>query len=68
MIRVPAPPGLNDTPRRYARTLTEAFGPHHGLAPLHTEYTPMHKHDKIVILGCAVAAVALALIAGDYRA
>lgn len=53
-----------NTTRRYPRTLNEAFGPYHHLAPLETEYMPIHRKDKIVIWGCVVAAVALAIILG----
>lgn len=51
-----------NTTRRYPRTLNEAFGPYHHLAPLETEYMPLHKHDKIVICGCVIAAIALAVV------
>lgn len=51
-----------DTTRRYPRTLAEAFGPYHHLAPLHTEYEPMHREDKLVLWACAAGAVCLALI------
>jgi hypothetical protein len=55
---------MNPTTRRYPRTLNEAFGPYHHLAPLHTEYLPMHTHEKIVIWGCAlVVTLATVLIA-----
>jgi len=54
---------MNNTTRRYARSLSEAFGPYHHLAPLQTEYAPLHKHDKIVLLGCAIALTAIAIIA-----
>jgi hypothetical protein len=55
---------MNTTTRRFPRTLTEAFGPYHHLAPLHTEYAPMHKHDKIVMWGCAVAVAVTAIVLG----
>jgi hypothetical protein len=41
---------MTPTTRRYPRSLSEAFGPYHHLAPLQTEYMPMHKHDKILIV------------------
>jgi hypothetical protein len=50
------------TTRRYPRSLSEAFGPYHHLAPLQTEYMPMHKHDKIVVWGCAIAVVLIGVI------
>lgn len=56
-----------NTTRRYPRTLTEAFGPYHHLAPLETEYMPMNRKDKIVIWGCVIAAIALAVILGVWK-
>jgi hypothetical protein len=53
---------MNNTTRRHPRSMAEAFGPYHHLAPLHAEHIPLHKHDKIVLCVCAVAAVALAVI------
>lgn len=56
-----------NTTRRYPRTLNEAFGPYRHLAPLKTEYMPFHRKDKIVIFGCAIAAVLLAVVLGVWR-
>lgn len=56
-----------NTTRRYPRTMNEAFGPYHHLAPLQTEYMPMHRKDKIVIWGCAIAAVLLVVILGVWK-
>lgn len=53
---------LNTTTRRHPRTMNEAFGAYHHLAPLQTEYTPVCKHDKIVLWGCAFGLVALLII------
>jgi len=41
---------------KFARTMAEAFGPYtsHALAPMPE---PIHPSDKIVLWGCAVAAV-----------
>lgn len=47
------------TTRRYPRTMTEAFGPYHHLAPLQTEYMPMHRRDKIIVW-CVVVTLCLA--------
>lgn len=57
---------LNTTTRRHPRTMNEAFGAYHHLAPLQTDYTPMHKHDKIVLIACAVSLVALSIIGFVY--
>ena len=56
-----------NTTRRHPRTMSEAFGPYHHLAPLETEYMPFHRKDKIVIWGCVIAAVALAVILGVWK-
>jgi len=56
-----------NTTRRYPRTMSEAFGPYHHLAPLETEYTQLHRKDKIVIWGCAIAAVLLVVILGVWK-
>jgi hypothetical protein len=53
---------MTPTTRRYPRSLSEAFGPYHHLAPLQTEYMPMHKHDKIIVWGCFIAVVALGVL------
>jgi hypothetical protein len=55
---------MNPTTRRYPRTLNEAFGPYHHLAPLHTEYLPMHKHDKIVVRWSLVLLVVGLIVVG----
>ena len=51
---------MTPTTRRYPRTMTEAFGPYHHLAPLHVEYMPMRTRDKISV---AVGVVLLILAA-----
>ncbi len=57
---------LNTTTRRYPRTMNEAFGAYHHLAPLQTEYMPMHKHDTIILCGCAFALIVLSIIVVIY--
>lgn len=52
---------MNNTTRRYPRTMEEAFGPGHRGNIWH-EPSPLHRHDKIVLIGCAVAGVALAAV------
>ena len=47
------------TTRRYPRTLTEAFGAHHQLAPLVTENDPMPKEDRIVLIGSILCGLVL---------
>ena len=49
-------------PRKYPRTMQEAFGPYTSFH-IDQEYTPIHKHDKIVMVGSALAAVVLILLA-----
>ncbi len=44
-------------PRKYPRTMAEAFGPYEGHGLVTDE--PMHQHDRIVMLACAVAVVSL---------
>jgi hypothetical protein len=40
--------------RKYPRTLVDAFGPYEG-GGLYTKPEPLHKHDRIVLIGSAVA-------------
>ena len=47
------------TTRRIPRTLTEAFGPHHHLAPLVTKNDPMPKEDRIVLIGSLIVGFVL---------
>ena len=50
---------MTDTTRRYPRTLQEAFGPYAHGSQLHTEYDPMPKPDRIVLVACLLAGLAL---------
>lgn len=50
---------MNDTTRRYPRTLTEAFGPYAHGKQLHTPHKSMHAADKIVVVASALAGVAM---------
>ena len=43
---------------RFPRTLSEAFGPYTDNRISEPE-EPMHPHDKIVVIACAIAALAL---------
>jgi hypothetical protein len=52
-----------DTTRKYPRTLQEAFGPYASGSQLHTEYDPMPREDKIVVIACAIAAAVLVVMA-----
>lgn len=45
------------TTRKYPRTLQEAFGPYAHGSQLHTQYDPMPKEDKIVLVVSAIALV-----------
>jgi hypothetical protein len=45
-----------NTTRKYARTMSQAFGPYEG-SGLYTKPEPLHKHDRIVLAGSAVAFV-----------
>lgn len=47
--------------RRYPRTLQEAFGPYTSRS-ISEPYAPMHRSDKIVVAGCVVAALVLAVL------
>ena len=49
-------------PRKYPRTMQEAFGPYTSFH-IDQEYTPIHKHDKIVMVGSVLAAIVLILLA-----
>ena len=46
---------------KFARTMQQAFGPYTSHA-LHPMPEPTHPHDKIVLWGCAVAAVAFVAV------
>jgi hypothetical protein len=43
-----------NTTRKYPRTLVDAFGPYTSNT-LHVKPEPMHKHDRIVLIGSGVA-------------
>jgi hypothetical protein len=48
------------TTRKHPRTLNEAFGPHHHLAPLVEQYDPMPTADKsVVFMSCVIGAIVL---------
>lgn len=47
-----------NTTRKYSRTLEEAFGPGHR-GRIYTKPEPMHMHDKIVLIACAVTLTAM---------
>jgi len=49
---------MNDSTRRYSRTLEEAFGPGHR-GGIYTTPEPVHPHDRIVLWACVVALVAM---------
>jgi len=51
------------TTRRYARTLNEAFGPHHHLAPIVEQYDPMPTADKSVVFMCCAIGIIVLLMA-----
>ncbi len=61
MIRF-KPQDLNDTPRRFPRTLSEAFPS----CPTWGEYQPPLSDRLMVYLGCFVAGYLTALIAMGY--
>ena len=50
----------------YARSLTEAFGPH---TNLHIDADPpkTHRDDKIVLIACAISTVGILLLAAFSR-
>lgn len=52
---------INDTTKRFPRTINEAFGPHSS-GHIWVEVGEIHKHDKIVIAASIAAAVALLAI------
>lgn len=54
---------MTPTTRKYPRTMTEAFGPYHHLAPLHVEYIPMHRHNRIVTWGCVIILIVGCVVA-----
>ena len=43
-----------NTTQKYPRTMTQAFGPYEG-GGLYVKPEPLHKHDRIVLAGSAVA-------------
>jgi hypothetical protein len=53
---------MNNTTKRYPRTLDEAFGPYqrHGLQE---QYSPMPKEDKIVVIAGVICLAVLGLMA-----
>lgn len=53
---------MNQTTRRYPRTMQEAFGPYTS-SNIQEEYPQMPQADKIVLASCAVAAFVLAAFA-----
>ena len=42
--------------RKFHRTMEEAFGPGNR-GHIHTKADPLHPHDKIVLIGSAIAAL-----------
>ncbi len=46
------------SPRRYPRTIEEAFGPHTSRT-ISEPYTPMHFADKIVVAASVIAGIGL---------
>ena len=46
------------SPRRYPRTLEEAFGPY-ARGSISEPYTPMHKADKIVLTASIIVGIGL---------
>jgi hypothetical protein len=50
---------MTDTTRRYPRTLQQAFGPYAHGSQLQTEYDPMPKPDRIVLVASILAGLAL---------
>ena len=55
---------LNDTTRRYPRTMNEAFGPYADQTPLLVEYddAAFQREDAIVIIACTIASLCMAFI------
>jgi hypothetical protein len=49
---------VNNTTRRYPRTMQEAFGPYTSYEQLESEQD-LHKPDRIVIIGCLIAGISL---------
>jgi len=43
--------------RKYPRTMQEAFGPYTDYRLAYKHVDRMHKHDKIVLWGCAITVV-----------
>jgi hypothetical protein len=53
---------------RFSRTIEEAFGPH-ASRHISEPVEPMHPADRIVVIGCAIAALVLiGLAAWGYLA
>lgn len=46
------------SPRRYPRTMEEAFGPY-ARGSISEPYTPMHKADKIVLTASIIVGIGL---------
>lgn len=55
---------LNETTRRYPRTLNEAFGPYADQTPLLVKYdeAAFQREDMIVIIACTIASIFMAII------
>jgi hypothetical protein len=47
---------MNDTTKRFARTLNEAFGPY---AEMHIDDEPIDRGELAIVWGCAVVAMAV---------
>jgi hypothetical protein len=52
---------MNTTPRKFPRTMEEAFGPGHR-GGIWEQPNPLHRHDKIVLVACAIAGAAAAVV------
>lgn len=52
---------MNQTTRTYPRTMEQAFGPYHR-GGIYEEVQRMDKSDKIVLAGCAVSILAIAVL------
>ena len=48
-------------PRKFPRTMQEAFGPYTD-HKIYSDLDPIHPHDKIVLWGCLFAVIALVLL------
>lgn len=52
---------MNNTTRQYPRTMSQAFGPYEG-GGLYVKPDPVHPHDRIVLIACAIASVSLVAV------